>query len=264
MRRSDLVPVRRARLLAGVPRAKLDAILAPAFVQPLPEDAVLCRQGEKPRFLHIVVSGRVGLFGERGNDEALIEIFGPGDALIVPAVVLDMHALLTARTLEESRILMWPADAFREQVNGNGALAFGAMLQLSSYWRLLIGQLKDLKLLSAVERLANLLLSLAPRSRGAARVTLPGSHQLVAGMLGVAPQSLSRAFAQLRPLGVYGEGREIAIADTKRLRDLVARHSPADTSRRNRRGTAPPPAPAARAGTGRPSRKTARRAMESP
>lgn len=264
MRRSDLVAMRRARLLAGVPRAKLGAMLAPAFVQPLPEDAVLCRQGEKPRFLHIVVSGRVGLFGQRGKDEALIEIFGPGDALIVPAVVLDMPALLTARTLEESRILMWPADAFRGQVSGNGALALGAMLQLSAYWRLLIGQLKDLKLLSAVERLANLLLSLAPRGRGAARVTLPGSHQLVAGMLGVAPQSLSRAFAELRPLGVHGEGREIAIADTKCLRDLVARHSPAGTSSQNRRGATAAPSPAARAGTGRPSRKTARRAMESP
>ncbi len=264
MRRSDLAAVCRARLLAGVPRAKLGAMLAPAFVQSLPENAVLCRQGERPPFLHILVSGRVGLFGERGNDEALIEIFGPGDALIVPAVVLDMPALLTARTLEESRILMWPADAFREQVNGNGALALGAMLQLSAYWRLLIGQLKDLKLLSAVERLANLLLSLAPRGRVAGRVTLPGSHQLVAGMLGVAPQSLSRAFAELRPLGVRGEGREIAIADTKRLREFVARPSPAGTTRRNRRGPAPAVSPsrATRAGTDLPSRKTTRRAKE--
>lgn len=261
MRRSDLAPVCRARLLAGVPRARLGAMLAPAFVQPLPENAVLCRQGEKPAFLHIVVSGRVGLFGERGDDEALIEMFGPGDALIVPAVVLDMPALLTARTLEESRILMWPADAFREQVNGNGALALGAMRQLSAYWRLLIGQLKDLKLRPAVERLANLLLSLAPRGRVAARVTLPGSRQLVAGMLGVAPQSLSRAFAALRPLGVRGDGREIAIADTKRLREFVAGRSPAGPARRHRRGAAPAtsPSPAPRAGSSLPSRRTARR-----
>lgn len=220
MRRTDLAPLRRASLLSGLPEADLRRILEPTFVQALPEGAVLCRQGERPGFLHVVVSGRVGLFGERADDEALIEIFGPGDALIVPAVVLDMPALLTARLLDDGRILMWPAAAFREQVRANGILAYGAMLQLCGYWRLLIGQLKDLKLLSAIERLANLLLSLAPRRRGPVQVMLPGNRQLVAGMLGVAPQSLSRAFAALRPLGVSGGGREIAITDPGRLREL--------------------------------------------
>lgn len=219
MRSTDLALLRRARLVSGVPKAELARMLAPGFVQALPEGAVLCRQGERPEFLHVVLTGRVGLFGVRGDDEALIEIFGPGDALIVPAVVLDMPSLLTARMLDEGRIVMWPAAIFREQVRANGAMAFGAMLQLSGYWRLLIGQLKDLKLLSAVERLSNLLLSLAPRGRGPVRVMLPGNRQLVAGMLGVAPQSLSRAFAALRPLGVSGSGREITIADAARLRE---------------------------------------------
>jgi CRP/FNR family transcriptional activator FtrB len=205
--------------VSGVPAAQLARMLVSGFVQALPEGAILCRQGEKPDFLHVVLAGRIGLFGVHGDEEALIEIFGPGDAFIVPAVVLDMPSLLTARTLDEARILMWPADAFREQVKANGALAYGAMLQLSSYWRLLIGQLKDLKLLSAIDRLSNLLLSLAPRGRGPVRVMLPGNRQLVAGMLGVAPQSLSRAFAALRPLGVSGGGREITIADAARLRE---------------------------------------------
>ena len=224
MRRTDLAPIRRARLLSAVPAVELVSMLVPAFVQPLPEAAVLCHQGEKPEFLHIVVAGRVGLFGERGGDEALIEIFGPGDAFILPAVALDMPSLLTARMLEEGRILMWPAAAFREQVRSSRALAYGAMLQLSDYWRLLIGQLKDMKLLSATERLANLLLHLAPRGRGPVRAMLPGNRTLVAGMLGVAPQSLSRVFAELRPLGVSGGGREITIADVVRLRDFADAH----------------------------------------
>ena len=240
MRRTDLAPIRRATLLTGIPKAELMRMLAPSFVQSLPEGAVLCRQGEKPEFLNIVVAGRVGLFGERGDDEALIEIFGPGDAFIVPAVVLDMPALLTARTLEEGRILMWPAAAFRDRVRSNGTLAYGAMLQLSGYWRMLIRQLKDLKLLSAVERLSNLLLSLAPRGRGPVRVMLPGNRPLVAGMLGVAPQSLSRAFAALRPLGVSGGGRAVAIADMTRLRDLAGARAPRITqaSRPHSRKTA--------------------------
>jgi CRP/FNR family transcriptional activator FtrB len=221
MRRSDLAPIRRAKLLSEVPEPEMATMLAPCFVQALPEGAVLCRQGEKPDFLHIVVSGRVGLFGETERDEALVEIFGPGDAFIVPAVALDMVSLLTARMLDEGRILMWPAASFRTQVRANVALAYRAMLQLSSYWRMLVTQIKELKLLSAVERLSALLLSLAPRASGPTKVVLPGSRGLVAGLLGVAPQSLSRAFSVLRPIGVTGSGREISITDTARLREIA-------------------------------------------
>jgi CRP/FNR family transcriptional activator FtrB len=207
-------------------------MLAPCFVQGLPEGAVLCRRGEKPDFLHIVLSGRVGLFGETERDEALVEIFGPGDAFIVPAVALNMVSLLTARMLDEGRILMWPAASFRAQVRASGPLAYGAMLQLSAYWRMLVGQINDLKLLSAVERLSALLLRLAPRRAGATKVMLPGSRGLVAGLLGVAPQSLSRAFAILRPLGVSGSGREVAITDPARLRAIADAHSLKDAGRK--------------------------------
>jgi CRP/FNR family transcriptional regulator, transcriptional activator FtrB len=226
MRRTDLTLIRRAKLFSGVPGSDVTAMLAPCFVQPLPEAAVLCHQGERPEFLHIVVSGRVGLFGESERDEVLVEIFGPGDAFIVPAVALDMPSLLTARMLDPGRILMWPAAAFRADLHDSGPLAYGAMLQLSAYWRMLVSQIKDLKLLSAVERLSALLLALAPRGTGAVKAILPGNRKLVAGLLGVAPQSLSRAFAALRPLGVSGAGREISILDAARLREFANTREP--------------------------------------
>ena len=221
MRTTDLPLIRRSRLFAQVGEVDLAAMLTACFVQTLPAGAVLCRQGEKAEFLGVVVSGRVGLFGEAAQGEALVEFFGPGDAFIIPAVILEAPYLLTARLLDEGRILMWPAPAFRAQLRATGPLAYGAALMLSGYWRTLIGQIKDLKLLSAIERLSAFLLALAPRDTGPVTVTLPGGRRLVAGRLGVTPQSLSRAFAALRPLGVSGGGREVLIADPPRLREAV-------------------------------------------
>ncbi len=221
MRPSDIPLIRRARLFSQVSETDLAALVATCFVQTLPRGATPCHQGEKPEFLHIVLSGKVGLFAEGPREEMLIEFFGPGDGFVLPAVMLDMPYLVTARLLDEGRILLWPAAAFRAQVRANGALAYGATLQLSSYWRILVGQIKDLKLLSATERLSAMLLALAPRQTGSATVTLPGGRRLIAGRLGITPQSLSRAFATLRPLGVSGQGRQIAIADLERLRDLA-------------------------------------------
>ncbi|MBX3500367.1 MAG: cyclic nucleotide-binding domain-containing protein [Alphaproteobacteria bacterium] len=199
----------------------MGALLAPCFVQTLPKGTSLCVQGETPQFLHVVLSGAVGLFGEGQREEMLVEFFGPGDSFILAAALLDAPYLLTARLLEQGRILLWPAAAFRAQVRANGALAYGAALQSSTYWRTLIGQIKDLKLLSAIERLSAMLLALAPARTGSATVTLPGGRRLIAGRLGITPQSLSRAFAALRQAGVSGDGREVFIADLERLRDLV-------------------------------------------
>jgi CRP/FNR family transcriptional activator FtrB len=222
MRPTDLPLIRRSRLFAQVPEVELAAMLATCFVQTLPKGTAPCRQEEKPVFLHIVLSGRVGLFAEGPREETLIEFFGPSDSFVLPAVMLDAPYLVTARLLDEGRVLFWPAAAFRAQVRANGALAHGASLMLSSYWRTLVSQIKDLKLLSAIERLSAFLLALAPRETGPVTVTLPGGRGLVAGRLGVTPQSLSRAFAALRPLGVTGSGREVSISDPGRLRKFGA------------------------------------------
>jgi CRP/FNR family transcriptional regulator, transcriptional activator FtrB len=221
VRPSDLPLIRRSRLFAQVGEADLKTMLAPCFVQELPKDTVPCRQNDKPEFLHIVLSGGVGLFGESPREETLVEFFGPGDAFILPAILLDAPYLLTGRLLEPGRVVFWPAAEFRKQMRSSGALAYGASLLLSSYWRTLVGQIKDLKLLSAVERLSAMLLALAPRQNGPVTVPLPGGRRLIAGRLGVTPQSLSRAFAALRPLGVAGNGRTITIADPARLREIA-------------------------------------------
>jgi CRP/FNR family transcriptional activator FtrB len=225
MRPTDLPLIRRSRLLSTVAEPDLAAMLATCFAQTLPRGTVPCRQGEKPEFLHIVLSGRVGLFGEGPREETLIDFFGPGDSFILPAVMLDAPYLMTARLLEEGRVLLWPAAAFRAQVRANGALAYGATLLLSGYWRALVDQIKDLKLLSAIERLSAFLLALSPRESGSVTVTLPGGRRLIAGRLGVTPQSLSRAFAALREMGVSGSGRQVAIADAARLREFAAGRS---------------------------------------
>lgn len=220
MRPSDLPLIRRSRLFAQLSEPDLAALLSACFVQTMLKGAVPCRQSDKPEFLHVILSGSVGLFGKGPREELLVEFFGAGDCFILPAVTLDAPYLMNARVLEEARLLLWPAAAFRTQLRGNGTLAYGVSLLLSGYWRTLVGQIKDLKLLSSTERLSAFLLALAPRDAGPVTVTLPGGRRLVAGRLGVTPQSLSRAFAALRPLGVSGSGRAVSIADPSRLREF--------------------------------------------
>jgi CRP-like cAMP-binding protein len=90
---------------------------------------------------------------------------------------------------------------------------------LSHHWRELVGQITDLKLKSSSQRLGAYLLTLAT-GPSSSEVRLPSERQLVAARLGMTPESLSRAFARLRPLGVLGHGQSVAIKDPKRLRSF--------------------------------------------
>jgi len=54
-------------------------------------------------------------------------------------------------------------------------------------------------------------------------LTLPYDKTLIAGRLGMQPQSLSRSFNRLREIGVTIAQNQAAIADVELLRDYVLR-----------------------------------------
>lgn len=230
MRSFDLSLVRRSSLLGSLTEADLRAVLNGCFVQTLPRGATPCRPGELPEFLYILLSGAVGLFVEDNRKESLVDFLGAGDSFLLPAVILDRPYLMSARLLEDSRLLQLPAPAFRAHLRDNTDLAYGVSLLLSTHWRTLVAQIRDLKLFTAVERLSAFLLALCPRNAGSMTILLPGDRRLIAGRLGVTPQSLSRAFAALRPLGVTASGRQVFIADLARLH--VARMPPSEEKHR--------------------------------
>ena len=69
--------------------------------------------------------------------------------------------------------------------------------------------------------MAEFLLELSDCREGACTVTLPYDKVLIAGRLGMKPESLSRAFAKLRGFGVSVHQNHAKIADVSRLRDYA-------------------------------------------
>jgi CRP/FNR family transcriptional activator FtrB len=218
MRPGDHDLVRRFPVLSGLTHAALDHFLQGAFVQVLPRGAMLCVQDERPEFLHAILSGRVALLGQGvGRGETVVEFFGAGDMVILPAVLLDSPYLMSARVVEEARVLFIPAERARRAIKAEAALAHAAALHLAGHWRRIIRQVKDLKLRPATERLAAYLVSLAGKGN-AGGIQLPEDRKLVAARLGMTAESLSRAFSALRAVGVGGRGRSVTVADWDKLR----------------------------------------------
>ena len=221
MRPGDVDLVRRLPALAELPQTAMDRLVNGAFVQSLPRGATLCVQGQTPEFLHAIISGRVALLGVASNQaETVVEFFETGDMLIAPAVLLNAPYLMSARVVEEARVLFIAADRVRQAMKLEPEFARAMAMHLARHWRRVIRQVKDLKLRTAPERLAAFIVGLSPKEPSSKGIQLPEDRKMVAARLGMTPESLSRAFASLRAAGVGGRGRTVTVANIARLREF--------------------------------------------
>ena len=219
--------LRETRFAAAIGEACLARLLARSVVQILPPGAVLFEEGAMPEATHVVLSGRVGLIASGGTDqETVVEIFGAGTFLLVPAVVLGLPYLASGVVMAESRIMTIRAEAFRAELDGDPRFARAVVDMLAGHWRLLIEQIKDLKLRGATERLAEWLLR-ARKEAASDTLTLTETKRVLARRLGMSPESFSRAVAALGESGaIRVSGRVVRVLDPTVLADAAHRPAP--------------------------------------
>jgi CRP/FNR family transcriptional activator FtrB len=218
MRRSDIDIVRGLPLFRDIVPGHLDALMGAALLQKFPPHVALIREGELPDFLHVIVDGAVELFAEADGRETTIEVLQPVTTFILAAVIRDEVYLKSARTLAPSQILMIPAPAVRDVFGRDAAFARAVVDELALRYRALVRALKDQKMRTSAERLANWILAADRQQGSSGRVVLPHDKRTLASRLGMTPENLSRNLANLGAHGVTGSGREIMIADREALR----------------------------------------------
>ena len=214
----DRVMIRGVPLFSDLPEDILDRIVAPGLVFCYPRGVVLFEQGESPSYLHILLDGEIGLTGERGGEETVVEILHPGEIFIAAAVLADKPLLMGARVLNPARLLLLPAAELRRQIREMPELAYAMLTSMARHFRMLVHEVKDLKLKSSVQRLAAYLLTLtAGQAHGPTVTRLPHAKSVIAQRIGIRPETLSRHFTLLQEVGVTVHASEIAIGDVARL-----------------------------------------------
>ena len=217
----DLSRMRQVPLLTQLPANLLGAVLAEAMVIRYDSGETLFHQGEAAHFLHVVMDGEICLYGVGcDGDETVMEIMKSGDVFIAAAVLTGLPYLMEARALNPSRILLLPAERLRRDLRSIPDLALAMLASLSSHYRMLVREVKSLKLKSTNQRLALYLLSLTPKREGATILWLPHSKGVISARIGIRPETLSRAFNALQPYGVQMNGTRVAVADLAALADF--------------------------------------------
>lgn len=211
MRGVDIERVRALALFSGATPGAFDALVTGGFLQKFPAGTALLTEGDPVDFLYVLVDGLVELRGTWNDKETTIAVLRPVSTFILAAVVLDIDALMAARTIERSDILMVSGEAVRGAMKEDAAFAVAIAEELSGCYRGLVRTVKNQKLRGASERLANYLLAEQCSQGGAASLVLPHEKRVLASLLGMTPENLSRAFSNLADYGVEVNGPKVSI-----------------------------------------------------
>lgn len=221
MRASDLPQVRELKLFERMNDANFESLMQAAYLQTFPPQLELIMEGDPADFLYVVIEGCVELYACSNGRESTMGIVRPIGTFILAAVLKDAVYLMSARTCDRSKILLIPAEDIRETFQKDEGFARAIVVELASSYRSIVKEHKDLKLRSAVERLANRLLRYHHDQGANGSLTLPHDKRTLASLLGMTPENLSRAFNTLKPYGVQVEGASIRLNNIQSLETLA-------------------------------------------
>lgn len=219
---ADLGQLKRLTMFNGLESDEIFGLLADATVRKHPRGAVLFSQEEPADRFFVILGGWVKLSREtRDGHESVIGLFSKGESFGEAAMFESGTFPVDGIIIEEARLLVIPAGSFRRRLGERPELMFKLIGSMSRHMRRLVQQIEQLTTRTSAERLAGFLASLARDMDPPIRLLLPVDKVLIAGRLGMQPETFSRAIAKLRGCGVTVDGHEVMITDLKRLHRLA-------------------------------------------
>lgn len=220
--REDQEIARRAVLLDSMPPDVTEALLKQSAVQVRERGSSIFLQGETAHSVYIVLSGWVKLYRISPNGaEAVVGVFTKGRSFGEAAAFRHDVYPVAAEAVTDCRLLAVNAGTLLGMMQKRPELCSAMLAATFRHLHALVAQVEQLKAQTGAQRVAEFLLDLCTVEEGACAVTLPYEKVLIAGRLGMKPESLSRAFARLKDVGVAISQNHAAIGDVGRLRAYV-------------------------------------------
>jgi CRP-like cAMP-binding protein len=217
----DLQIITRLAVFRGLKSETVQHIIAPATAVMLRPHELIMRQDDPATAFFIVIDGKLYRSTSAG-DETVIEMMTKGDSFAEAVAFTGNRYIATAEAVSTARVGRIPADHLVRCIRGSPDIALAMIASISQHMHHLVQQVEQLKAQSGVQRVAEFLASLSLAEHGHCALALPYDKILIAGRLGLTPESLSRAFARLRNIGVVVEASNVIVNDVAKLRRLAA------------------------------------------
>lgn len=197
--------LRKSHWFCGLSPAGLQSIEEASHITMYPGGALLFVEGQAPRGVYVLCSGKVKLSTTSREGKVLIlRIAEPGEVLGLSAAISGEPFEVTAETTEPCQVNFIDRVALIERIQKNGELGLRSSLALSREFQSAYRDIHDLVLArSSAGKLARLLLSWtahketsAPSEEIRIRPTL--THEEMAQMIGSSRETVTRLIGDLK------------------------------------------------------------------
>lgn len=190
---------------------------------------IIARRGAALPGVYVVDAGTVKL-SLRGTDgeERVLRVVSAVDSFGEPTALLGKPCQYDAYTLTDVKYAVIPSSAIFALVDGDKRFARRVVIALAERSFLILHEFAAATTQRGAQRLASYLESLA-RQQHSASVQLPVSKTVVAALLGMKKETLSRLLHQFAADGVIGVARrEVTILDADKLGAAARLAKPSD------------------------------------
>ncbi|MEY8830108.1 Crp/Fnr family transcriptional regulator [Sedimentitalea sp. XS_ASV28] len=214
--------------IRSLPDEHIETVLSRGVFRSSERGETLFIQGEPCPGIHVVLEGWVKLYRIAPNgSEAVVGVFTKGESMGEPVALRQGTYPVSAEAATACTTVLIPGDALIQLIRRDPEVSISILASTFNHLHSLVSQLEQLKAETGAQRVARFLLELCEDGEDECRVTLPYDKVLIAGRLGMKPESLSRAFARLKDSGVTIARNHAEISDIRRLRGVVE-SDPAD------------------------------------
>ncbi len=220
--KTDFEIVRETPLFAGLSEDAVNGILRGARLKHYERGEMLFLRGDSVDRFFVLLDGWIKVFRDTPDGEqSVVAVMKPGDGFAQAAIFTGRTTFpASAEIVDDARLVEIPAGPFLAQLKEDSGLALKMLGAVSERMLQLIQHIEKLQFRSTSERLADFLIGLAEEEEGPATIRLPYDKSLIAARLGMKPESLSRALAKLRKLGVSSKSNVVEVEDLERLREF--------------------------------------------
>lgn len=213
--------------LSGLPPAAAEDFEAIRVTTTYPAGAVLFVEGEEPRGVFVLSSGRAKLsIGSANGRVMILRIARPGEILGLHAVVSNAGFQATAETIEPCQVSFVRRGEFLRFLREHPSASLEAARQLSASYQEACEQLRAVGLCdSARKKVARFILEWiedGERREDGVRATLSLTHEEIGQLIGTSRETITRALGEFKSQRwIQIKGSALWVKDTRALRELV-------------------------------------------
>jgi CRP/FNR family transcriptional regulator, cyclic AMP receptor protein len=220
--------VRGERLFCNMSTETMTGLDAIKFTAVYPKGSVLFVEGEQPRGVFILCSGRVKLTTSSTEGKTLIvKVAEPGEVLGASASILGRAYEVSAETLEPAQLNFIRRDDFMKFLSTYSEACMHTAQQLSEKYHAAQREIRSLGLSQTTgEKLARLLLDWCDRSgettAKGVRVTVLLTHEEIAQMIGTTRETVTRLLSDFKRKKILDvKGSNVFVQRRDQLQQMV-------------------------------------------